>query len=325
MPPSILRLDPRLERRLTAKKAQLDQYRPLPPDTVARLNADLRVFLTYHSNALEGNTLTLQETQIAIEYGMTTHGHPLREFLEATNHAEAYTLVTTLATERVPITRETILSLHSLVMSKILDTAGQFRRVPVYIRGSNMTPPPVDQVEALMQEWVTWLDGDGQRYHPVVRAAIAHHGFEAVHPFTDGNGRVGRLLLNLTLMRVGYPPALVLRDRRVSYLEALNRANTGNYAPLANLLGQAVEAGLDRYLEACVVPAMLGLVPLHELAQATGYSVDYLGWLIRKGRLAARKQDGRWHSSLEAIKRYQHEVAVGLAKRGRPKKVRPED
>src|SRR5437588_10275801 len=107
------RLDPRLPERLVRKKAQLDRFRPLPPDTVRRLNEDLRVFLTYHSNAIEGNSLTLQETQMVIDYGITLHGHPLREYLEATNHAEAYQYVTALVEKREAITRETILALHA--------------------------------------------------------------------------------------------------------------------------------------------------------------------------------------------------------------------
>src|SRR3984893_10852776 len=109
-------MNPRLAERINRKKAQLDTYRPLPRDTVRRLNEDLRVFLTYHSNAIEGNTLTLRETQLVIDYGITIHSHPLREYLEATNHAEAYSFVTSLVEKREPITRDTILSLHSLVM-----------------------------------------------------------------------------------------------------------------------------------------------------------------------------------------------------------------
>jgi Fic family protein len=111
-----------------------------------------------------------------------------------------------------PLTRVTILTLHALVMDKILETKGSFRRSPIYIRGSTMTPPAASQVEPLMREWVVWVHGEGLSYEPVTRAAIAHHGFEAVHPFEDGNGRVGRLLLNLMLMREGYPPALLRRS-----------------------------------------------------------------------------------------------------------------
>ena len=145
-------LDPRLAARLARKKAVLDRQRPLPGDTVRRLNDDLRVLLTYHSNAIEGNTLSLRETQLVVEYGLTVHGHPLREYLEAVNHADAYGYVTTLVEQRAPITRDTSLSLHSLVMDKILEAKGRFRTVPVYIRGANMVPPPASQVETLMRE-----------------------------------------------------------------------------------------------------------------------------------------------------------------------------
>ncbi|HET9921277.1 MAG TPA: Fic family protein [Ktedonobacteraceae bacterium] len=312
------RLDPRLAGRLLRKKAQLDRYRPLPRDTVQRLNDDLRVFLTYHSNAIEGNTLTLRETQMVIDYGLTVHGHPLREYLEAANHAEAYNYVLALVDKREPLTRETILSLHGLTMDKILEVAGQFRTVSVSIRGANMTPPPAYQVESLMRQWVGWVEGEGLEYEPVIRAAIAHHGFEAVHPFIDGNGRVGRLLLNLMLMREGYPPALLLRDWRVRYIQALDTANTGTYSPLANLIGQAVEAGLDLYLQSCVALPDDKYQLLSNLAQPSGYSAQYLGWLVRQGRIEAVKRGGRWYSTLEAVEKYKSEVEAGSIPPGRP-------
>lgn len=172
-----------------------------------------------------------------------------------------------------------------------------------------------------MREWVAWIGGEGKQYAPVLRAAIAHHGFEAVHPFTDGNGRVGRLLLNLMLMREGYPPALLLRDWRVRYIQALDRANTGNYTPLANLIGQAVEEGLDLYLQACAALPEENYQPLAALAKETGYSVDYLGWLVRQGRLAAMKRGRRWYSTLDAIRQYKEEVEAGSMPRGRPKSL----
>lgn len=141
-----IRLDPRLAERLVRKKAQLDHYRPLPRDTVRRLNEDLRVFLTYHSNAIEGNSLTLHETQMVIDYGITVDGHPLREYLEATNHAEAYMYIIACVQQQEPINVEMILTLHTIVMDKILEAKRQFRTVPVYIRGANMTPPTASQV-----------------------------------------------------------------------------------------------------------------------------------------------------------------------------------
>jgi len=309
-------MNPRLAERINRKKAQLDSYRPLPRDTVRRLNDDLRVFLTYHSNAIEGNSLSLQETQMVIDYGITIHGHPLREYLEATNHAEAYQYVTALVERRERITRETILSLHGLVMDKILEAKGQFRTVPVYVRGSNITPPPAREVERLMHEWVAWIYGEGLEYDPITRAAIAHHGFEGVHPHIDGNGRVGRLLLNLMLMQEDYPPALLLNDWRARYIQGLNAANTGNYGSLLNLIGQSVEAGLDLYLEACAVTS--DYQPLRELSEASGYPLEYLSWLARQGRLDAVKRNGRWYSTRDAIEHYKAEAEEGKQKRGRP-------
>ena len=314
------RIDPRLERRLSSKKAQLDDHRPLSTGVLRRLSEELRLLLTYHSNALEGNTLTLRETQIVIETGLTIGGHPLREHLEATNHAKAYEYLVKLAAEGAPISRETVLSLHRLVMEGIDDTAGAFRTGPVYIRGARMTPPPAGQVEGLVSAWLQWLRGPGLEYSPLVRATIAHHDFEAIHPFFDGNGRTGRLLLNLMLMHAGYPPALLLRNWRINYLRALDSAGQGNFSALANLVARAVEGGLDLYLQVCTEQPDDPYRPLAELSGPSGYSTDYLGWLVRSGRLEAVKRAGRWYANPEAVERYRLEVDSGLVARGRPRK-----
>ncbi len=190
-------MDARIARRLTQKKKKLDAYRPMPAFTVQRLHNDLRVLLTYHSNAIEGNTLSLAETQMVLEYGVTVDGHPLREFLEVTNHAEAFDALSNFVNN--PITGDTVLALHRLVMDKIDDHAGAWRSVQVYIRGVPFTPPSARDVPLYLEQWVHWLtSNDALRYEPVTCAAIAHHDFETIHPFTDGNGRVGRLLLLCT-------------------------------------------------------------------------------------------------------------------------------
>src|SRR6266700_5569920 len=149
------------------------------------------------------------------------------------------------------------------------------------------------------------------QYEPVTRAAIAHHGFEAVHPFPDGNGRVGRLLLNLMLMREGYPPALVLKDWRIRYIHTLQEGNIGNYSPLVNLVGQAVEASLDLYLEACATTPAIeeeDALPLPELAREFGYEPEYLSWLARYGRLEARKQGRYWYATRAAVAKYKRQA-----------------
>jgi fido (protein-threonine AMPylation protein) len=286
---------------------------------VRRLSESLRLLLTYHSNAIEGNTLTLRETQVVIETGLTIGGHPFREHLEATNHAQAYEYLTALAAGSDPITRDTILGLHRVVMESIDETAGTFRTGPVYIRGARITPPPSSQVERLISSWLEWLSGPALYYPPVIRAAIAHHDFEAIHPFFDGNGRTGRLLLNLMLMQEGYPPALLLRSWRINYLRALDSAGLGRFNPLANLVGRAVEGGLDLYLEALTEVPEDDYKPFSMLAQSSGYSADYLGWLFRQGRLEAIKRGGRLYSTEEAVARYKAEVAAHAVPRGRPR------
>ena len=318
-------MDARLAARLTAKCSELDRFRPLARSVTTRLAQSLRLLLTYHSNAIEGNTLSLRETQIVIEEGITIGGHPLREHLEATNHAQAYEYLVTLTTEQEPITRDTILDLHRLVMAGIDDSAGRFRTGAVYIRGARMTPPLAAQVERLIANWLEWIHGAGLDYPPIVRAAVAHHDFEAIHPFFDGNGRTGRLLLNLMLMRDGWPPALLLRSWRGRYLSALDSAGSGRFNPLLNLIGRSVEGGLDLYLEACAAVSQSGpeseeeYKPLAELSDPSGYTPSYLGWLVRQGRIEAVKRGGRLYSTERAVARYRREVEDRSVARGRPR------
>jgi hypothetical protein len=197
---------------------------------------------------------------------------------------------------------------------------GQFRQTSVFIRGSNHRPPPARQVPELMAQLVRWLEGEGLQYPPVVRAALAHHGFEAVHPFEDGNGPTGRLLLNVLLMRDGYPPAFLLREWALRYYQALEAAHFGHYTPIVNLIGQAVEAGHDFYLDACSTSPDEQFLPLTDLALRYGYDVNYLGLLARQGKLEARKWDRRRYSTPAALARYTEQAQA--EPRGRPPRRR---
>lgn len=202
-------------------------------------------------------------------------------------------------------------------MAKIDPHAGELRAVPVYIRGADFTPPPAKDVPLYLRQWVEWLTSDtAVRYDPVVRAAIAHHDFEAIHPYTDGNGRVGRLLLNLMLMQDGYPPALVLREWRTRYIQALRQAHLGDYTRLIDLIGLAVEYTLDLYLEACV-ESTTHLLPMSELAPLFNTTVDYLGQLARQGKFEAKKRGQYWYASEEMVRQYFQEAGSQL--RGRPR------
>jgi Fic family protein len=315
-------MDPRLERRLAEKRAALDLQRPLPPAIVAKLYEDLRVRLTYHSNAIEGNTLDLGETQLVIAHGVTIGGHTLQEHLEAINHAAAYGFVLDLARREAALDEAALLELHALITKDLVGTPGAYRTGAVFISGSEHRPPHHSQVAGLMRDWFGWLAAEGLAYPPITRAALAHEMLLAIHPFLDGNGRTARLVLNLQLMQAGYPVTLLLQGWRQTYIRALEQAHHGRYAPLVNVIGRAVEAGLDLFLEACdAVPHELQR-PLREVAEACAIDGGYLGWLLRAGRVAGTKRGGRWYTSEAAVRRYQAEVASGAVPPGRPRRHR---
>jgi len=238
--------------RLSEKKAALDAARPLPAGVVARLREALDVEWTYHTNAIEGNTLTLAETALVLRDGLTVGGKTLREHLEAINHQHAIAFVEDLANHTEPITEHTIRQIHALVLRTIDDeNAGRYRRVAVRITGSEYVPPEAIAVPGLMADLAAWLGSPAaEALHPAERAALAHFRLVNIHPFVDGNGRTARLLMNLVLLRAGYPPAIIRQERRLAYYQALDQAHAGDTEPFVALVGQAVEEALDVWLGA---------------------------------------------------------------------------
>lgn len=209
--------------------------------------------------------------------------------------------------------------LHALTTEKLLPSAGHYRDGPVSIRGSRNIPPPWQRIPELMVIWLAWQDGGSLEHRPIVRAALAHEAFLNIHPFYDGNGRVARLLLNLQLMRDGYPTVLIQRGVRETYIRALEAAHFGEYQALVTLVGQAVDAGLSFWLDACERAPEDYKLPAREVAAATGMDMAYLGWLLRNQRVDGTKVGGRWYTSEAAVRRYQGEVARGVHPPGRPK------
>ena len=266
-------LQPRLQTRIDQKKHDLDALRPLPAAAVQRRQEELMIEWIYNSNAIEGNTLSLQETRLILETGLTIGGKSLREHFEVTNHRNAIEYVESLVAEEMPFTPYHIRQIHQLVLAQIdNDSAGQYRQLPVRIAGSTHTPPDSWEVERLMHEWGDWVNAESLDLHPVVRAALAHHQLVAIHPFIDGNGRTARLAMNLLLMRDGYPPAIIAKVNRRQYYRVLAQADAGYDAPLANLVGRAAERSLTLYLEACTPrtkapPPDERWIPLREAAR----------------------------------------------------------
>lgn len=229
-------------------KALLDAARPLPAYTVASLREKLALDWTYHSNAIEGNTLTLRETKVVLE-GITVGGKSLQEHFEAINHRDAILYVEEIVARNEILTEWQIKNIHSLVL-KGLDNgeAGRYRRENVVIAGASTMPPSFLHLDDEMRALIAWHQHDAGA-HPVRRAAGLHARFVKIHPFVDGNGRTGRLLLNFELMKAGYPPAVIRREDRLAYFDALDIACTsGDDDAITQLVAEAVERSLNLYL-----------------------------------------------------------------------------
>lgn len=223
-------------------KTQLDVLRPLAPDLLENLREVYTVRLTYNSTAIEGNTLTESETQIVLEKGITIGGKSLQDHLDAINHADAIAFIRELAKSSLPISEWEIRQIHSLVC-KGDRRAGAYRTVNVMAAGTNYRYPDAVKVPDLMAEFGDWLSqADTHPLHPVEIAAEIHARCVTIHPFTDGNGRVARLLMNLHLLRTGYPLAVVKAAERAAYIEAVVAWQSGNSAPLLAMVANYVKA-----------------------------------------------------------------------------------
>ncbi len=236
-------------------KGWLDSFRPLLAAVVAELKQLFDVRFTYNSNAIEGNTLTQSETQLVLEKGMTVGGKTLREHLEVVGHQDAIGYVESLAQKDTAIGEWEIRQIHSLLLMVIDRTeAGRYRQLDVKAAGTEHMYPPHYLVPELMAEFVEWLNSDVvQQLHPVDYAAEAHCRFVGIHPFRDGNGRTGRLLMNLLLLRLGYPVIVIRNEQRAEYIEALVQAQQQNsLVAFQELLLEAAQDSLVQVLQVVV-------------------------------------------------------------------------
>lgn len=231
------------------QKDRVDAHRPLPAHTAASLREHLDLEWTYNSNRIEGNTLTLRETKVVLE-GITVGGKALRDHLEAINHRDAIHFVDQLVTTRAPLNARDIKDVHALVLRGIEpDEAGRYRQQNVIISGASTTPPNFlhveESMERLLAEYSSSLTA-----HPIERIAELHTRFVEIHPFADGNGRIGRLLMNLELMKEGYPPTVIRAEDRLAYYEALDIACvTGGFEGITRFVADGIDRSLRIYLE----------------------------------------------------------------------------
>jgi len=299
-------LDNRILKRIEEKKKKLDKVRPLPKIVLERLQKEITTEWTYNSNAIEGNSLTLGETRLILEEGITIRGKSLKEHLEATNHKEAIFFLAKTLKQKKKIDLRLVNNIHGIILKNIeKEFAGVYRSGQVRILGANFIPPNYLKVPKLMKELIKWLNKK-EGVSIIDKAGLFHHKLVVIHPYYDGNGRTARLLMNLILMQKGYPPVIISKIDRKKYLNALNQADKNNFKPLLVLIAISLEKTLDKYLSTVAksVNYNKNLITLNPLSKQTPYSKDYLGLLIRQGKIHGIKRGKVWYSSKEDVNDY---------------------
>ncbi len=293
---------------LEERLKQLNKLRPISSALLLKLKERFEVEMTYNSNAIEGNTLTLKETYWVIQQGITVKGKSLKDHLEAKNHHEALSYLYEMVEHgsSQTISEHMIKSLHALVLQNIdQNIAGRYRNVDVFITGTDHTPPSGIEVPHKMEELIQWARKNHRKLNVIEFAAIFHHRFVHIHPFQDGNGRVGRLLMNIFLMQYGFPLTIIQKNDRQKYYRVLAAADSGNYKPLVLFVAQAVLRSLKIYLDV-LTPSKEkeNLISLAEATKYCTYSQAYLGKLAKEGKLEAIKIKRNWMTTKEAIQKY---------------------
>lgn len=234
---------------IEAKRERLNELRPLTPGEVKRLQDEFMVEFTYNSNAIEGNTLTLKETAMVLE-GVTIDQKPLKDHLEAVGHRDAFLYIEEVAKQEQPLSEFVIKNIHSLVLMNQPEDKGVFRRIPVRIMGAYTEPVQPYLIEPKITELLAVNEERKETMNPIERIARFHLEFEGIHPFIDGNGRTGRLILNLDLIRCGYPPINVKFTDRRKYYDAFDAYyRDGDAAVMTDLIAGYVNERLDEYLK----------------------------------------------------------------------------
>lgn len=235
---------------IDALKAKLDQFRQFDSYRIAQA---LELEYTFESNRIEGNTMTLRETDLVINEGLTISGKSMREHLEVINHQEAIAYIKHLMDKNTTLNEREVLSIHNLILRGINpDDAGRYRRVQVMIKGSSYMPPQPFMVSAAMEDFFIWFETNKNTLHPIVLAAELHERLVTIHPFIDGNGRTSRLIMNLILLQNGYVIANIKGDydSRMQYYNALETAQTkNNKEDFLLFIAQNEKDSLARYLQ----------------------------------------------------------------------------
>lgn len=234
-------------------KKSLDSFRPLEGEHINKLNDYFEEVYTYDSTTIEGNTLTLQETALVLNKGITIGGKTLREHFEIINHKEAIDYIKEIIKNSESFNKKILLDIHYLILKNIdADNAGKYRNIDVYISGSTHKPPIFLQVQELMDEYFEFYEKNKDVVHPVILATEMHERLVTIHPFVDGNGRTSRLIMNLILLQNGYPITNISskNELREDYYNCLMTAQTKNEKELFyKFIAKNVKEALIKYLE----------------------------------------------------------------------------
>ncbi len=292
---------------------------PLPAEASA-IWRDIWHEEAHHSTAMEGNTLVFREVQLLLETGKAVGSKEMKAYLEVQSYGKAAEWVYAQARERgiVQVTAAEIREIHELAVATVwtyfppdqLDPRegpGAYRRKEIEPFDGGMQSPSWPDVSAAVTDWVERVNGAAWRSsnerHVIEEFADLHASFERIHPFRDGNGCVGRLVLNLLLVRHGYPPAVIHKSERDRYLTALRRADSGDCGALGELLARSIKRSIDRF----ILPALAGphkLIPISALAGTAQLSRNALTLAAQRGRLKAIKKGNAWHSTKVAVEEY---------------------
>ncbi|AWK06700.1 Fic family protein [Flavobacterium crocinum] len=292
--------------RLHQKRQKLQTSRPLPDIALNKIRESLSLEWTYNSNSIEGNTMSLRETQMVIQEGITIKGKSLREHFETHNHDKAIDYLYSIVDKNYKLRSIDILSIHGLVLRSIEDNfAGRIRNGGVRISGANFLPPNANKVSDYLDELIDFINTNPLDLNDIELATIYHHKLVWIHPFFDGNGRTVRLSMNLLLMRRGFPPAIILKNDSKKYYEALNQANNGNYQKLTLLMCQALERTLNIYLNA-MPGSTYDYQSISDIVSEpeSPYGQEYVSLLARTGKIDAYKEGRNWYTTKEAIEDY---------------------
>ena len=287
--------------KLADRVRQMRAQGRLSRDVLYRIRKHFRIKNIYHSNAIEGNVLAVGETREVVEHGLTLTGKPLKDQAEARNLSHALDFLEQLAGDNTtPIAENDIRQLHALVLHGIHDEAGAYRSTPVSISGSDFSPPAPESVPAQMADFGSWLSKVSVPVEDafagvtgLVVAAAAHTWFVTVHPFIDGNGRVARLLMNLMLMRHGYPIGVITKEDRLRYYDALEFSQASDLTPFVALLAECIEESLEEYEAAAA-----------EQREQSEWAASLAAKFTQPERIRAENEYEVWKNAMELLKSY---------------------